>query len=199
MVLVGVALMAGGCGRHEDEQKAATFNVEAVTDVPPARPAPPDKAALLPPFDPPVPGAPGGLPNDDRQIIAAPFPVDSLAAAADTVQRYYAALEKGDVRNAYALWGDHGRAYGKDEAGFARDLADYSEYHANIGHPGRIDAGAGQRYVTIPVQPYVRDRATKQPRYFIGTVTLHSTAVDGATAEQRRWHIQAIDLKPVIR
>ncbi|MFH5905900.1 hypothetical protein ACHM19_15300, partial [Clostridium perfringens] len=122
------------------------------------------------------------MPNDDRQIIAAPFPVDSLAAAADTVQRYYAALEKGDVRNAYALWGDHGRAYGKDEAGFARDLADYSEYHANIGAPGPVDAGAGQRYVTVPVQIYARLKQSRKPLYQIGTVTLHRTAdIDGAS------------------
>ncbi|MFX7922530.1 hypothetical protein ABTK16_19490, partial [Acinetobacter baumannii] len=67
------------------------------------------------------------------------------------------------------------------------------------GHPGDIDAGAGQRFITVPVQPYARDKATHQPRYFIGSVTLHRTDVDGATPEQKQWRIRSIDLKPVTR
>jgi hypothetical protein len=29
-----------------------------------------------------------------------------------------------------------------------------------------------------------------------GTITLHRTEVDGATPEQKRWHIRSADIKP---
>src|SRR3569623_1791377 len=79
---------------------------------------------------------------------------------------------------------------------FAASFAKFSEYHANIGAPGRVDAGAGQRYVTVPVQVYAR-RKTGAPAYWRGQVVLHRTAdIDGATAEDKAWRIKSIDLKP---
>ncbi|MFX8000704.1 hypothetical protein ABTK84_19600, partial [Acinetobacter baumannii] len=79
-------------------------------------------------------------------------------------------------------------------------FARYSEYHANIGAPGPVDAGAGQRYVTVPVQIYARLKQSRKPLYQIGTVTLHRTAdIDGASPEQRQWRIQSIEVKDAPR
>ncbi|WP_404368362.1 hypothetical protein AB5I39_14605 [Sphingomonas sp. MMS24-J45] len=145
----------------------------------------------LAPLDPPAPGTPGGLPDDRTPISEAPFTPDSAQGAANVVQSYYALIEAGKYRQAYALRDDGGTG---TAAAFAADFARYSEYHANVGAPGAIDAGAGQRNVTVPVQVYARLKQGGAPAYQIGSVTLHRTEVDGATAEQRRWRIRDITL-----
>lgn len=160
----------------------------AATPVPASSPAP---------LTPPAPGTPGGLPDDRTPVSEASFSSDSAQGAADIVQRYYALLGEGKYHQARALWEDDGKASGANDKGFAARFAGYSEYHANIGAPGDVDAGAGQRYVTVPVQVYARLKQGGTPDYQIGSVTLHRTAdIDGATAAQKSWHIRSIDLKP---
>lgn len=148
------------------------------------------------PLTPPAPGTPGGLPDERAPVSEGPFSSDSAQGAADVVQRYYALLGEGKYRQAWALWEDDGKASGANAAAFAARFAGYSEYHANIGAPGDVDAGAGQRYVTVPVQVYARLKQGGGADYKIGSVTLHRTAdIDGATAAQKSWHIRSIDLK----
>src|SRR3546814_10232779 len=73
---------------------------------------------------------------------------------------------------------------------FAAAFGKYKDYHANIGAPGRVDAGAGQRYVEVPVQVYGTLEDGEQPFNRRGSVTLHRTAeIPGATAEDKSWHI----------
>lgn len=151
------------------------------------------------PLDPPAPGQPGGLPDDRTPVSEGPFTPDSAQGAANVVQTYYALLEAGKYRSAFALRDMRG-SDDADPDSFAADFARFSEYHANIGAPGPVDAGAGQRYVTVPVQIYARLKQGAKPVYEIGSVTLHRTAdIDGATAAQRTWRIQAIALKAVPR
>jgi hypothetical protein len=152
-------------------------------------------ANALAPLDPPAPGTPGGLPDDRTPISEAPFTPDSAQGAANVVQTYYALIGEGKYAQAYAL--REKSAGPASAAAFAGDFARYSEYHANVGAPGRVDAGAGQRYVTVPVQVYARLKAGGTPVYQIGSVVLHRAGdIDGATKEQRSWHIQSIALKP---
>ena len=149
------------------------------------------------PLTPPEPGTPGGLPDDRTPISEAPFAPDSAQGAANVVQTYYALLEQGKYRQAWTLWDDGGKASGMSPEAFAASFARYSEYHANIGAPGRVDAGAGQRYVTVPVQVYGRLKQGARPVYMLGSVTLHRVAdIDGATAAQKSWHIRSADIKP---
>lgn len=155
-----------------------------------------DVAAADAPLTPAEPGQPGGLADDKTPIAEGPIAADSAQGAANVVQTYYALLEGRKYRQAWALWG-HGGADSKlSAAAFVTSFARYREYHANIGAPGAVDAGAGQRYVTVPVQVYAR-LADGKPDYQLGTVVLHRTGdIDGATAEQKSWRIQSIDLKP---
>ena len=155
----------------------------------------PAPAVTPTPLEPPAPGTPGGLANDATPVSEAPFTEDSAQGGANVVQTYYALLGEGKYHQAWALWENGGRATGMSAADFAASFAKYSEYHANIGAPGDIDAGAGQRYVTVPVQIYgkLKSGAAFNMR---GTITLHRTEVDGATAEQRKWRIRATDIKP---
>lgn len=159
--------------------------------------AAPGAVATPAPLTPPAPGTPGGLPDDRTPISEASFTPDSAQGAANVVQTYYALLEQGKYRQAWALWDDGGRASGMTAAAFATSFAGYSEYHANIGAPGKVDAGAGQRYVTVPVQVYGRLKRGATPVYMLGSVTLHRAAdIDGATAAQKSWHIRSADIKP---
>lgn len=147
----------------------------------------------LEPLAPPAPGQPGGLPDDRTPVREARFTPESAQGAADVVQTYYALIESGRYAQAWALWSDGGKASGGDATAFGERFTPYSEYHANIGAPGKIEAGAGQRYVTVPVQVYGRSRATGKPFYQLGDVTLHRTGdIDGASREQRAWRIRAI-------
>ncbi|WP_277971489.1 hypothetical protein [Sphingomonas echinoides] len=149
------------------------------------------------PLDPPAPGTPGGLPDDRTPVSEARFTPDSAQGAANVVQTYYAFLGSRRFPEARALVQSGSKIAERDVAAFAATFDRYSEYHANVGAPGRIDAGAGQRYVTVPVQVYARLKADRAPVYSIGTVTLHRAGdIDGATAEQRKWKISDIALKP---
>lgn len=147
------------------------------------------------PLNPAAPGQPGGLADDKTPISEAPFAPDSPQGAANVVQTYYALIGAGKYADAWKLWGDGGKASNQSADAFAASFAKYSEYHANIGAPGREDAGAGQRYITVPVQAYARLKDGKAA-YWIGSVVLHRTAdIDGATAEDKMWRIKSIDLK----
>lgn len=148
------------------------------------------------PLAPPAPGEPGGLPDDRTPVSEGPFTPDSAQGAANVVQTYYALLGEGKYRQAWAIWDDGGKASGMSAPAFAASFDKYSQYHANIGAPGRIDAGAGNRHVTVPVQIYARLKERAAPVYMIGTVTLHRAGdIDGATAAQKRWHILSADIK----
>lgn len=147
------------------------------------------------PVNPPGPGEPGGLDNDMTPVSEAPFTPDSAQGAANVVQTYYALIEEGKYAQAYKLW--EAGAAGMSADAFAASFANYGEIHANIGAPGDIDAGAGQRYVTVPVQLYGRLKEGGKPFNLRGSVTLHRTEVDGATSGQKTWHIRSADLKPL--
>lgn len=161
------------------------------TPPPSAEPAPPpSQAAALPPLNPPAPGEPGGLADDRTPLAEGPIEKGSAQDAANVVQTYYALIGEGRYDQAWALREPDGLS----QAEFTNGFAAFSEYHANIGGPGRIDAGAGQRHVTVPVQIYARHKDGR-PLYQIGTAVLHRTAdIDGASDAQKRWRISAITL-----
>lgn len=122
-------------------------------------------------------------------------PVDADAAEAVKVLRRYAtALSERRYAEAYRLWGDEGRRSDMDQRTFAGSFAKYASYSTDVGAIGAVDAGAGQRYVTVPVRVTGKLRDGR-PFTLEGPVTLHRTAdIDGATTEQRAWRIYASDL-----
>lgn len=186
-------LTLAACSSQPAENVAAPANdLAALPDE--AKPSAPP-VGTPGPLNPPAPGEPGGLDDDRTPVSEAPFTEDSAQGAANVVQTYYALLEAGKYGQAYRLW-EPGAA-GMEAKAFAASFARYSEYHANIGAPGRIDAGAGQRYVTVPVQVYGRLKQGARPFNLRGSVTLHRAGdIDGATAEQRHWRIRSADIKP---
>ncbi len=141
--------------------------------------------------------APGQPPVPPTSLAETPFTPDSAQGAANVVQTYYALLESGRYRQAWRLWDNEGRTSGMSADAFAASFAKYREYHANVGAPGRIDAGAGQRHVTIPVRVYGTLKAGNRKFAMAGPVTLHRVGnIDGATKAQRTWRISASGVRP---
>lgn len=118
------------------------------------------------------------------------------AAAVDAARSYFAAIDSGDYRAAWNMWDRDGAASGMTAPAFAASYAKFADYRADIGPPGRIDSGAGQRYVTIPVT--VAATLRDGDRAFLkGDVVLHRTAaIDGASSAQQRWRIYQSNLHP---
>ena len=115
--------------------------------------------------------------------------------ARSVVVGYFDALSAGRYDRAYALW-EPGAA-GMDSKAFAASFAKYRSYKADIGVPGRVDAGAGQRYVEVPVRVTAVMADGGETGTMIGPVILHRTgAIDGATPAQRSWRIRDTALKP---
>lgn len=205
MIVVGCSRHPAAAGNAVDINGAAvqaqgdidTYRANALQTPREAAATPlPSGAGAAAAASPPPPGTPGGLPDDRTPVAEAPFSEQSAQGAANVVQTYFALIEAGKYRRAWLLWGQQGKASGMSPSAFAAHFAKYRDYHAQIGAPGRIDAGAGQRYVTVPVQVYGHLKNGDRPFALRGAVTLHRTAdIDGATAEQKAWRINTIALK----
>jgi hypothetical protein len=178
--------LTAACSAPSREQADPVANSQAQV-----RPSPPAEPPAL--VQPPVPGTPGGLPDDRRPIPEAPFAATSAQGAANVVQSYYALLEAGRFGEARRLWSGAGEASGTSETDFAASFARYEDYHARIGAPGTIEGAAGSSYVEVPVVHYGR---VKNGQAFSrkAIVTLRRVNdVPGSSAEDRRWHIYRIE------
>jgi len=121
-----------------------------------------------------------------------PLPSSAEAAAA-VVPRYYRALDARDYGTAWQQWGSDGQpgnSYEKFRQGYARTRS----VQVTLGQPGPVEGAAGSLYVSVPVT--VKARLTDGTRQtFNGTYQLRRVnAVDGASAEQRRWHLDSAKL-----
>jgi hypothetical protein len=113
---------------------------------------------------------------------------DNATAAADVVRQYYQAITAHDYDRAYALWGQSGRASGKTRAEFVAGFARTVEVRLTIRGVPRMEGAAGSQYATVSVAvDAVQSDGQKQR--FTGTYTLRRAVADGATPEQRAWHI----------
>ncbi|HEX4694946.1 hypothetical protein [Sphingomonas sp.] len=167
---------------HLAAASSATPQVPTVTPSPAPSPAEPNQ--------------PRGLPDEGTSVAEQPVVPDSPQGAAKVVQSYYAMIEGGKYSQAWLLWAGRGAASGMSVTAFEASFAKYRDYQAAVGAPGREDAGAGQRYVSVPVQVHARLK-TGAPADLRGQVVLHRTAdIDGATAEDKTWRIRSINLKP---
>ncbi|MGE0134409.1 MAG: hypothetical protein AB7L91_03590 [Dehalococcoidia bacterium] len=146
-----------------------------------------------------IPGAPavvnasfpGSLAGGAPFVVlceAEPTPADAVAV----VREYIADLDAARYDEAYAAWepGQNPLTFEQFEAGYAHTVS----VSVDIGEPGPVDAGAGQRYIEVPVVIHsTLDDGTKQT--FDGTFTLHRTAnIPGSTIEQRHWHIYSASI-----
>ena len=149
--------------------------------------------------------ADAALAPDQAQGIAVGEPNPSAPSAGNTVEPgpddavqllrdYYAAIAARDYGRAYRLWSENGAASNQSAQQFANGFADTTGSSVEIGTPGAEDAGAGQRYIEIPVTVTATHSDGSRHRY-AGSYILHRTVVDGASAEDRAWRINSAKLR----
>jgi hypothetical protein len=133
-----------------------------------------------------TPDAPPRAPAGDSTV-------PRIGDGAAVVRQYYHDIQNRDFTAAYARWSDGGRASGKSRDAFAAGFANTASVEATVADSGSIEGAAGSQFVTVPVRVTATLRDGTQQR-FAGTYTLRRAMVDGATPEQRRWHIFKADL-----
>jgi hypothetical protein len=134
--------------------------------------------------------------------LLAPIPAAAQAwtlteAARGVVRDYYAAIDRGDYRRAYGLWGDGGRASGQSYAGFVRGFARTAHTRVVAGKPYDAQGAAGSRYVTVPVTVDATLKNGTRQRFAGRYVLRRVNDVDGATPAQLRWHLAQAKLTAV--
>ena len=159
----------------------------------PVAAAPEDQVDLLNPETGMLPG--GATPVTDG-TQAAPAGEPTAQDALAVIRDYYASIESHSYARAYSLWSDGGRASKQTPQQFADGFAETAHVEATLGEPGDEDAGAGQRYLQVPVA-ITATRTDGSVHRYAGQYTLHRTVVDGATADQRAWRIASADLREV--
>jgi hypothetical protein len=132
-------------------------------------------------------------------LLAAPMPAlaqgaDGPAAARDVVETYYAAIERGNFRSAYALWDNGGKASGKSYASFRQGFAATAHSRVVTGTPRNADAGMSQRWIEVPVDVYATLKNGKR-QHFRGSYTLHRV-VEGVSDNpaDSLWHLSKAKL-----
>lgn len=109
------------------------------------------------------------------------------------VEAYFAAITAGEPARAYAFW--DARAASMTQAEFEASLPRYRSYKAEVGRPGRIDSGAGNRYVEVPVRITAVLAEDGRHEQLAGTLTLHRSVIEGGDP---RWRIRGSDLRPAV-
>ncbi|MCW3846463.1 hypothetical protein OF829_04375 [Sphingomonas sp. LB-2] len=147
--------------------------------------------------------------TDMRHALLALFALPALAAAApiaredgpaeakQLIERYYAAIDRGDFRAAYAAWDENGRASGKSFANFRAGFAATARSRVVTGRPFDEDAGMSQRWITVPVDVYATLK-NGRAQHFRGNYVLHRV-VAGVSANRAdaHWHIKSAKLAAV--
>lgn len=180
LALLALSVTVAAC---DSRRRAAEPAKEADA---PAKPLPTDQERATPA----APGTPGGLP-DDRAPLAEPkgtIDPKSAEAAGQVVQKFAALIEQQRYAEAAKLWsGPQGRK------AFDRAFGDASEVHMQIGKPGRPEGAAGSIYVEVSIVLY--GNRSGKPFSSAGTAVLRRiNDVPGSSEDQRRWHIERIDL-----
>ncbi len=189
------ALLLVGCSDEDGDGGTPTTTATATdTGVPTASPFPTGTGA-------PSTATPDGTSTGEPTSTAeATETVEGEQTAEDAVavlDAYFTAIGTSDYETAYHLWRNDGEASGQTYDEFVAGFAETASISWEIGEPGRIDAGAGQRYIEIPVRVVARTTGGGE-QAFEGTYVLHHTAnIDGATPEQRTWHIHSADVVEV--
>lgn len=181
------ALLLVGCSDEDADPTASATATATDTGVPTATPFPTGTGSTST-------ATPDGSSTAEPTSTAE----DGEQTAEDAVavlDAYFSAIGTSDYETAYQLWRNGGEASGQTYDEFVEGFAETASISWEIGEPGRIDAGAGQRYIEIPVRVVARTTAGEE-QAFEGSYVLHHTAnIDGATPEQLTWHINSADIE----
>lgn len=191
LLLLGTGALAlatlVACGPQQADSTAVPASVPAVTEPTPA-----------------TPPAPADTPSQTEEALAEPPPMEttdaapapdaSPEAAEDAVRRYYAAINAKDYATAYALWGNNGAASRQTYEVFAHGYAKTTGVQAQVGKAFGAEGAAGSRYIQVPID-LAATQADGSSRHYRGNFTLRAVMADGATPQQRQWHLDSADLE----
>jgi glucose/arabinose dehydrogenase len=120
---------------------------------------------------------------------------DDQKTAVDVLKNYYAAINAKEYEKAYKLWSNEGEASDQTFDQFKKGFAETRSVEITITSEDLIVEGAaGSRFITIPVKirSVMKNGKTQN---FAGEYILRKVMVDGATAEQMKWHINSATIK----
>lgn len=177
LLFLPLALLLAACGgpdradpaeaAGEDSLPKPAIAAGSVTGMPAPGPSTPN------PGKGPTPG-PDPLATGAAQATAEAIAEPGADAAVSVLRDYFAAINTRDFARAYALW----RQNPQTPAQFADGFAGTTGVSVEIGTPGPIDAGAGQRFIDIPVTLDATQADGRVERY-AGRVVLHRSSVEG--------------------
>lgn len=161
-----------------------------------------DKAATAP--DPQSDTATAQSNKNTASVMQVPAPavVDveegspASSAARQVVVDYYAAIDARDYAKAYAFWSDSGAASGQTFGQFSGGYANTESVRAVVAEATDEEGAAGSRYINVPVELTARQADGSQRRYR-GRFTLRAVVADGASEEQRRWHLASAEMQRI--
>lgn len=108
------------------------------------------------------------------------------------VQQYGDLLHNRRFADAFAMWGPN--PSGMTEKQFESRFDQYRTIDAAVGKVGPTEGAAGSVYSTVQLT-LSGNKKDGTPYVMTGPVTLRRVNdVPGSTAEQRRWHIEKVDL-----
>ena len=116
------------------------------------------------------------------------------AAARQVVIDYYAAIGAHDYAKAYALWSDNGAASGQSYEHFSGGYANTRSVQASVGEAFDEEGAAGSRYIQVPVELKALQQDGSE-RVYRGRFTLRALMADGASEEQRHWHLASAEMQ----
>ena len=180
LILLAVAALAA-CSRPapEEPDASALASSAAQADVTASAEAMPSAAPTGSPTASPIapPAAKPELPSESRD----PAKVVVAWAKAMTLKQW---------GSAYLYWGDHGARSGLTRAQFAAKWGKLANPEFEL-QAGDTEGGAGSLYYTAPIV------LIDGKRHVRGEIVLRRVNdVDGASAEQLRWHIESLTVAP---
>ena len=134
--------------------------------------------------------APDPQPAPVPAPVVTPVPPSESCDPAQVVVAWAKTMTLKQWGSAYLYWGDHGARSGLTPAQFAAKWGKLTNPEFEL-HPGTTEGGAGSLYYTAPIV------LIDGPRHVTGEIVLRRVNdVDGASAEQLRWHIESLTIKP---
>jgi ketosteroid isomerase-like protein len=172
-LVVAFCAALSACADRATPTSAAPVPDQTVADVPTTRTPAQDAAAQAEPAD---------------SDAATP------AAARQVVIDYYAAIDARDYTKAYALWSEDGAASGQSYEHFSGGYANTRSVKASVGEPFDEEGAAGSRYIQVPVERKALQQDGSE-RSYRGRFTLRAVMADGASEEQRHWHLASAEMQ----
>lgn len=143
-----------------------------------------ERATVAPEAAPVAAPRPSPSSTRDKEEPADP---DNAKTARQVLVRYFDLTASGRWADAADLWSN-----AEEATSLAARLRMLGDVRANIADPGRLEGAAGSLYTSISFQLLRGGRSVSD-----GTAVLRrANDVSGSTAEQRRWHIESIELQP---